>query len=95
MDTLTLKRSKGKSTFKNVSKELLTLYLDIDGDLERVGLFDEETYQYFWDYDNKGLKLAQLRFYPIPTDVSSQYVKIFSNPFYPNDLLCIGGLYGY
>lgn len=74
VDTLKLKRGKGKSTFTNVSKELLTLYIDIDGDgnFERVGLFDEEAWQYFWDYDNKGLKLAQLRFYPIETDVSGQ-----------------------
>lgn len=74
VDTLTLVRRKGKSTFTNVSKELLTLYLDLDGDgsLERVGLFDEETYQYFWDYDNHGLKLAQLRFYPIETVIIAQ-----------------------
>jgi len=71
-DTLTLERKKGKSTFTNVSKELLTLYLDIDGDgnPERVGLFDDKAWQYFWDYDNHGLKLAQLRFYPIETDVN-------------------------
>ena len=74
VDTLTLVRSKGKSTFTNVSKELLTLYLDIDddGQLERVGLFDDKTYQYFWDYDNHGLKLAQLRFYPIETSILAQ-----------------------
>ena len=72
VDTLELERKKGKSTFTNVSKELLTLYLDIDGDgnLERVGLFDEEYWQYFWDYNNQGLRLAQLRFYPIETDVN-------------------------
>jgi len=66
MDTLTLTRSKGPSKFTNVSKELLTLY--IDG--VRVGLFDNKAYQYFWDYDNNGLKLAQLRFYPIPYDAN-------------------------
>jgi hypothetical protein len=73
-ETLTLTRSKGPSKFTNVSKELLTLYLDIDGDgiPERVGLFDDKAYQYFWDYDNNGLKLAQLRFYPITTDLSGQ-----------------------
>jgi len=27
-----------------------------------------EISEYFWDYDNNGLKLAQLRFYEIPTD---------------------------
>jgi hypothetical protein len=74
VDTLKLERKKGKSTFTNVSKELLTLYLDVDGDgsLERVGLFDDKAWQYFWDYDNQGLKLAQLRFYPIETDLSGK-----------------------
>jgi hypothetical protein len=72
VDTLELERKKGKSTFTNVSKELLTLYVDIDndGNLERVGIFDDEAWQYFWDYNNQGLKLAQLRFYPIETDVN-------------------------
>jgi hypothetical protein len=72
MDTLTLVRGHGRQKFTNVSKELLTIYADIDGDgiPERVGLFDDDTYDYFWSYDNNGLKLAQLRFYPIATDVS-------------------------
>jgi hypothetical protein len=70
-DTLTLSRSHGKQHFTNVSQELLTLNVDLDGDgvLERVGLFDDELFGYYWDYDNNGLKLAQLRFYPVTTDV--------------------------
>jgi len=71
-DTLKLERKKGKSTFTNVSKELLTLCLEYDefgNCINRVGLFDDEAWQYFWDYDNHGLKLAQLRFYPIETDL--------------------------
>ena len=70
--TLSLTRKKGKQTFQNVSQELLTLVIDVDGDdvLERVGIFDEELYEYFWDYDNNGLKIVQLRFYPITTDVN-------------------------
>ena len=70
--TLSLTRKKGKQTFQNVSQELLTLVIDVDDDgvLERVGLFDEELYEYFWDYDNNGLKIVQLRFYPITTDVN-------------------------
>jgi hypothetical protein len=72
MDTLTLERGHGQQKFMNVSKELLTIYADIDDDgiPEQVGLFDNDTYDYFWDYDNHGLKLAQLRFYPIESDVS-------------------------
>jgi len=70
--SVTLKRDKGKSTFQNVSKELLYVYVDIDGDgtIERIPLFGDKAYEYFWEYDNKGLKLAQLRFYEIPTDVN-------------------------
>jgi len=71
-ETLTLTRKRGKQVFQNVSKELLSLVIDVDGDgdLERVGLFDDELYEYFWDYDNNGLKIVQLRFYPISTDLN-------------------------
>jgi len=72
-DTLYLERKHGQPKFRDVSKELLTLWVDTDDDGvpdTRVGLFDEEAYQYFWDYDNHGLKLAQLRFYPVSEDLS-------------------------
>jgi hypothetical protein len=63
--TLELKRSTGKSSFTNVSKYLLYMYADIDADgtLERVPLFSDALKDYFWDYQNSGLRLAQLRFY--------------------------------
>jgi hypothetical protein len=66
-----LSRDTGKSRFDNVSKYLLYIYADVDGDgsLERYGLFDEDLYGYFWDYDNNGLKLVQLRFYECATIV--------------------------
>lgn len=65
-------RSKGKSTFTNVSKDLL--YVDycvtwVEGvctNVDQVPLFSEDV-EYFWDYDNSGLKVAQLRFYEVPT----------------------------
>lgn len=65
-------RDKGKSAFSNVSKELLYVYVDIDadGDLDRMPLFDSRLQDYYWQYDNNGLKLVQLRFYPLPTDVN-------------------------
>ncbi len=68
VDTLKLTRTKGQQKFTNVSSYLLTVYTDINGDgiLERVALFDDATWDFFWSYDNTGLKLAQLRFYPIP-----------------------------
>lgn len=70
--SMVLVREKGKSTFDNVTRELLYIYVDLDGDgtAERYPLFDEALQDYFWNYDNNGLKLAQLRFYEIPTDVN-------------------------
>lgn len=65
-------RTKGKSTFTNVSRELLYAFVDLDGDgsVERYPLFDDGLIDYYWDYDNAGLKLLQMRFYAIPTDVN-------------------------
>lgn len=65
-------RSTGKSAFTNVSRELLYIYADInaDGKLERYPLFDSALQDYYWNYDNNGMKLMQLRFYQIPTNVN-------------------------
>jgi hypothetical protein len=65
-------REKGKGSFTNVSKSLLYVYADIDGDgvIDRVPLFDSRLQDFMWNYDNNGLKLAQLRFYEIPTNVN-------------------------
>jgi hypothetical protein len=70
--SMVLIREKGKSSFTNVSKQLLYVYVDTDGDdiVERIPLFSDAMDEYFWSYDNNGLKLAQLRFYEIPTDVN-------------------------
>jgi len=69
--SMVLVREKGKSSFTNVSRELLYIYADTnaDGTLERYNLFNTSLTDYFWQYDNSGLKLAQLRFYEIPTTV--------------------------
>ena len=68
---LVMVRDTGQSKFSNVSKYLLYIYADIDDDgkIERVPLFDDSLENYFWSYDNDGLKLVQLRFYEIPTTV--------------------------
>ena len=73
-------RTKGKQNFENVSEELLTASIVVDPELNpdlaaclgvtevseiRVNLFDACLQDYFWDYDNHGLKLLQLRFYPV------------------------------
>lgn len=65
-------RGTGKSSFSNVSSELLYVHVDVDGDgdIDRVPLFDDRMRDYFWSYDNRGLKLLQLRFYPISTNVN-------------------------
>jgi len=69
--SMVLVREKGKSSFTNVSRELLYIYADTndDGTLERYNLFNAALSDYFWQYDNSGLRLAQLRFYEIPTTV--------------------------
>ena len=74
-------RASGKSTFTNVTAELLTIVLqvevDYDGDgivddtiLVRVPIFNDILANEYWEYDNNGLKLLQVRFYPVGTDVT-------------------------
>lgn len=74
LESLTVKRERGKPTFENVSRELLYIYVDItDDDVSNpklYSLFSEEMYGYFWSYDNVGLRVLQLRFYPISTNVN-------------------------
>lgn len=72
LEILELGRTNGPSRFENVSKELLFIYYDLDGDgtAERYSLFDDALEDYFWQYDNNGLRIVQLRFYEVPTTVS-------------------------
>lgn len=67
-----LMRERGRPKWSNVSRDLLYVYVDLDGDgtVERHPLFSDELHDYFWSYDNRGLKLVQLRFYEVPTDVN-------------------------
>jgi hypothetical protein len=64
-ESVELVRKKGKSTARNVSKELLTvlIYDEVRDRWIRTPLFGDDSYGYLWDYDNNGLRLAQLRFY--------------------------------
>ena len=66
-DTVILTRNAGPSKFVDVSRKLTTIYADIDGDgtSERTALFAYDL-DYFWEYDNNGCRLAQLRFYELP-----------------------------
>ena len=58
-------REKGKSKFSDVSDQLLMITADFDGDgvEETKSLFDDSLEDVYWSYDNRGLKLLQLRFY--------------------------------
>ncbi len=62
-----LTRDKGQSKFANVTKELPTItFIDpTTGNPVTVSLFDSALQDYFWNYQNNGLRLAQLRFYPL------------------------------
>ncbi|MBN1682448.1 hypothetical protein JW865_02725 [Candidatus Bathyarchaeota archaeon] len=64
-DTVAVQRNKGQSVFTDKTVQLTTIWFDVDGDgnLEKIGLFDDLLEGYFWDYDNSGLKLLQMRFY--------------------------------
>jgi hypothetical protein len=70
----------------NVSKDLLfvdfcvTWDAGLDGvlgtiddactEVDQISLFSNLDLSYYWSFDNEGLKLAQLRFYEVPTQVS-------------------------
>lgn len=55
-----LMRGSGQQKFKDVTTELTT----IDTTLGTVSLFATGFENFFWQYDNTGLKLMQVRFYP-------------------------------
>jgi hypothetical protein len=65
-------RGTGKSSFRNVTTALTTIQLNAVLDAAAVtacggvtvSLFDPCLQGYFWQYDNNGLKLLQVRFYP-------------------------------
>jgi hypothetical protein len=59
-DIVSLERKSGQPVFSNVTKELTNLTIGNT----TSNLFDAPYYGYFWDYDNNGLRLTQLRFYP-------------------------------
>ncbi len=70
-ENVILERLNGKGNkpvFREVTNELTSIVADIDDDDkdERVSLFAGGLEDWFWAYDNNGLKLAQLRFYPLP-----------------------------
>jgi hypothetical protein len=74
-DNKVFMRMTGKSSFQNVTDDLLTISATITdstlaaclnttaGSTVTVSLFNGCLQNYFWNYDNNGLKLLQLRFY--------------------------------
>ena len=69
LENVSITRNKGKAVFSDKTLELTTIYADITDDgvynPVRYNLFDNALYNYFWNYDNNGLKLLQLRFYMV------------------------------
>ncbi len=72
-DTLRMSRQAGSSKFVNVSQQLLYIYadIDVDGDIDRVPLFDSRLADYYWQTDSVGRVHAQLRFCPVSTQVAA------------------------
>ena len=76
----------GVAKFVNVSQDLLFVDFcvawaagddgmlgtedDVCTDVDQISLFSNADLSYYWSYDNEGLKVAQLRFYEVPTEVS-------------------------
>jgi hypothetical protein len=58
-NSVLLVRGSGQQKFKNVTKELTTIVTA----LGTISLFQDGFLNFFWQYDNSGLKLAQVRFY--------------------------------
>jgi len=67
MNVINLSREKGQKKFQDVTAELTQVCADFDGDgdIECYSIFDAAFEGYLWEYDNNGLKVIQLRFYPI------------------------------
>lgn len=65
-------RVAGQSPSTDVSQEMLTACYDADGDgeYEREHIFEDKNKDYFWTYDNNGLRLVQLRFYPLQVAIN-------------------------
>ena len=72
LEVAVMVRGTGKPKVQNISRELLTLCVDTDGDLkcdERIFLFDDRATDYVWSLDNFGLRNAEVRFLEIPQNI--------------------------
>jgi hypothetical protein len=76
-DTRVMTRTKGKRLFADVTDDLTSAVVDLCVEYNeveedctmwettRIALFAPETYDWFWNYANDGLRLLQLRFYDV------------------------------
>lgn len=74
-------RDKGKSSFTNVTAALTTIVFEVeilddtgavvDTVEVRVPIFDDSLQNEYWEYDNNGLRLLQVRFYDCSTNVDT------------------------
>ena len=74
-------RDKGKSSFTNVTAALTTIVFQVEildefgGVIDtvdvRVPIFDDSLENEYWEYDNNGLRLLQVRFYDCSTNVDT------------------------
>lgn len=62
-------RGTGNSKYSNVSSCLLFLTSPSTG--AQTPIFSQNYQNYFWQYENDGLRLLQLRFYQVPSAVPS------------------------
>jgi hypothetical protein len=62
-------RGTGQSKFTNQTSNLLFITECVNGSTVTTPIFGNSNYEYFWQYENKGLRLAQLRFYQVPSAV--------------------------
>jgi hypothetical protein len=82
--SLTLDGDSKPGKFSNETGTLLYLYgVDIDGDgdvdYRRIPLFSDVLEGYFWDYDNEGRRIVQLRFYPCSSTVGTDTPEIVAS----------------
>jgi hypothetical protein len=78
-NTGVLLREKGQSVFTNQTAALLTMVLKVEIIIDsevvdtvyvRIPIFDDMLENEYWEYDNHGLKLLQVRIYRVGTDVT-------------------------
>jgi len=75
-------RAAGQPKFSNVTAALLTIVFEVEIDEDgdgivddtvqvRVPIFDDSLENEYWEYDNNGLRLLQVRFYDCSTNVET------------------------